>query len=1117
MHRHRLPARAYFFGYPDTQAAASHDRQNAWGFTDLTGAWHFHLVDHPRRLAPAELGQPHPDWPLVQVPHLWQVDGWGPLQYTDEAYPFPVDPPRVPSHNPTGIYQRLVDVPPPPPGARVWLRLDGVESYAEVYVGGRFVGMTKGSRLAAEFDLTDFLQPGENLLTLVVAQFSDGTYLEDQDMWWAAGLFRAIYLHTRPAAHLSDFWVRTVREGDDARLTVHADAVGADKLTWTLHAAGQLVARRELQPGQSIEVSVPAARFWSPEEPFLYDMLLAVHSAANPGGPDAAPTVTNPAAPPATNAGVTTPAAASPAVAAPATPDVVAPDVTAPASEYVPHRLGLAEVRIDGGRLLLNGQYFKMHGVNRHDHDPHTGRAVSVDRMRRDLELMKAHNINAVRTAHYPNDPRFYELCDELGLLVLAETDLETHGFACVGDLARLTDDPGWQAAFVDRITRHVVAQRNHACIVAWSLGNESGFGCNIAAATAACKALDPRPVHYEEDRDAEVVDLISTMYSRVSQMHDFGEFPHPKPRILCEYAHAMGNGPGGLAEYQAVFTKWDCLQGHFVWEWCDHGLAARAADGTEFHTYGGDNDDYPHNGNFCIDGLVFPWQSPSPGLVEYAQVLCPIGVELAADAAPALQVTNRRYFTDLTDVTLQVALAPEGQAGAPWLVRPGPVPPGATARVALPAELAELVAHPALLARPPLPDAGRDRPGGVPVTGENWLVVSVRGRVLDAAAHELGRFQFALPPSPVAHAAPRVHADPAAPGFAGPPTPEATTPPPPEATTPPPPEATAVVAETAVRDAADAAAAASAPRAVAAPPAPCAATAPPAPLAVVASHDRLTLTSPTDRWQLDLLSGELTAWHYQDQPVLANGPRVGLWKPLIDNHAPEHEALWRPRHLHALQTATREVTWRREAGDVVVRVTQLLGPPGLGWGVDLELDYRFTPNGLTLGVAGRPRGDFPPLVPRIGLTCELPGQLRDVEWYGRGPGENYPDSATANLIGRWRATVDDMFTPYVVPQDCGNRGEVRWVRLSGAGRALTVAPSRGGRPLAFSAWPYRAADIDAARHRCDLVARDTVTLNLNDAVLGLGSNSWGSEVLDSYRLRLAPFTFSYDLWAGVA
>lgn len=1021
LHRHRLPARAYFFGYPNAQAAASYDRQNAWGFTDLTGPWHFHLVDHPRRLPPTELGQPHPHWPLVQVPHLWQVDGWGPLQYTDEAYPFPVDPPRVPSHNPTGIYQRLINVPPPPPGARVWLRLDGVESYAEVYVGGRFVGMTKGSRLAAEFDLTDFLQPGENLLTLVVAQFSDGTYLEDQDMWWAAGLFRAIYLHTRPAAHLSDFWVRTIRHGTDARLTVHADAVGTDKLTWTLHAAGQLVACRELSPGQSVEVVVPAARFWSPEEPFLYDMLLAVHA---PGAP--------------------TPVAAGPATAGPGVP---IPGAPATVSEYVPHRLGLAEVRIDGGRLLLNGQYFKMHGVNRHDHDPHTGRAVSMERMRRDLELMKAHNINAVRTAHYPNDPRFYELCDELGLLVLAETDLETHGFECVGDLARLTDDPGWQAAYVDRITRHVVAQRNHASIVAWSLGNESGFGCNIAAATAACKTLDPRPVHYEEDRDAEVVDLISTMYSRVSQLHDFGEYPHAKPRILCEYAHAMGNGPGGLAEYQAVFTKWDCLQGHFVWEWCDHGLAARAADGTEFHTYGGDHGDYPHNGNFCIDGLVFPWQSPSPGLVEYAQVLCPVGVELAADAAPALQVTNRRYFTDLADVTLQVALAPEGQAGAPWLVRPGPVPPGASARVALSAELAEVVDRPALLARP-APGAGRHRPAGVPVTGENWLVVSVRGRVLDAAAHELGRYQFALPSSPGAQAAPEVHA---------------------------------------------------------------------APLAVAAAHDRLTLTSPTDRWQVDLLTGQLTAWHHRDQPVLASGPRVGLWKPLIDNHAPEHEALWRPRHLHALQTATREVTWRREAGDVVVRVTQLLGPPGLGWGVDLELDYRFTPTGLTLGVAGRPRGDYPPLVPRIGLTCELPGQLRDVEWYGRGPGENYPDSATANLIGQWRATVDDMFTPYVVPQDCGNRGEVRWMRLSGAGRALTVAPSRGGRPLAFSAWPYRAADIDAARHRCDLVARDTITLNLNDAVLGLGSNSWGSEVLDSYRVRLAPFAFSYDLRAGAA
>ncbi len=240
----------------------------------------------------------------------------------------------------------------------------------------------------------------------------------------------------------------------------------------------------------------------------------------------------------------------------------------------VPQRVGFRDISVRDGLFYVNGRYLKLHGVNRHDHDHRKGRAVDMARVERDIILMKQHNINSVRTAHYPNDPRFYELCDIYGLFVMAETDVESHGFANVGDMSRITDDPRWEQAYVERIERHVMAQKNHPSIIMWSLGNESGYGCNIRAMAARCKALDPtRLVHYEEDRDAEVVDVISTMYSRVSMMNAFGEYPHPKPRIICEYAHAMGNGPGGLAEYQAVLNHHASLQGHYIWEWCDHGL----------------------------------------------------------------------------------------------------------------------------------------------------------------------------------------------------------------------------------------------------------------------------------------------------------------------------------------------------------------------------------------------------------------------------------------------------------------------------------------------------------------------------------------------------------------
>lgn len=972
--RLRLPARAYFFGYPDAERAATRDRTQSRGFVDLTGPWSFRLFDHPRRVPDTFTTQLQDGWDVVQVPHLWQVDGYGQLQYTDEGYPFPIEPPLVPSDDPTGGYQRVVGLVRPEPGEQVVLRFDGVESYAEVYLNGAFVGMTKGSRLAAEFDVTEHVVDGDNLLAVKVLQFSDGTYLEDQDMWWASGIFRDVYVVTRPAARLTDFRVQTrCRDDGAADVTLTAWATGATAIEWTVADGGVTVASAGLAPGTEATVTVPAPRFWNPETPHLYDMTLTVRAG-----------------------------------------DEV--------SEVVPHRLGLAEVTWADGQLRLNGQRFVMHGVNRHDHDDHRGRAVGIDRVRRDLALMKQHNINAVRTSHYPNDPRFYELCDELGLFVLAETDVETHGFANIGDLPRLTDDPAWETAFVDRIERHVLAQRNHACIVMWSLGNESGFGRNISAMTRRCHELDPaRPVHYEEDRNADVVDVVSTMYSRVSQMNDFGEHPNPKPRILCEYGHAMGNGPGGLSEYQAVFDRWDSIQGHFVWEWSDHGLAALTADGREYHTYGGDHGDLPNNGNFCIDGLVFPWQEPSPGLAEYKQVICPVRLTWTDGT---LTVTNRRYFTDISDVEISLETLHDGTVVSTGTVRPGDLAAGKS--MSWPVEVYAAA------------------------TGETLLtarVTSTQPHPWAPAPRELGVFQFpvALAPRAALHAPDVV------------------------------------------------------------------------PLAVSEVDHRLRVESPTALVELDLLDGTLTTWRANGRDVLAAPPRLGFWTPLIDNHRQEHEELWEPRFLHLMQTSTREVRRLDDAdGAVVVEVLQRIAPPVLDLGMHVRLVYTIRPDGrIDLAASGVPYGDYHDLIPRIGLTFEVPGDTRGVQWYGRGPGENYPDSAAASTIGRWSSDVESMFTPYVVPQDCANRGDVRWAAFTapeGDGLLVTRPGDPADAPFSFSAWPYTSDDIDEARHRTDLVARDAVTVNVNHRVLGLGSNSWGSEVLDRYRVRFEEFSFDLSL-----
>lgn len=973
--RNRLEPHAYFFGYETEELAATHSRELSRGYQELSGQWRFRLFPGPKSVPSDVLGEFRDDWDSVEVPHLWQIDGYGNLQYTDEGFPFPVDQPRVPSGDPTGVYQRMVRIPAPADGARKILRFDGIESYGEVYVNGSYVGMTKGSRLCAEFDITDFIHEGDNLIAVKVLQYCDGTYIEDQDMWWASGIFRDVYLMERPFAHLVDFHVRThVVDGKNAEVHLTTSCENTSRIHWRLcHADGTIAAETSVAPGEEAVLTIADAHLWNPEDPYLYEMTIGVEGENGTG-------------------------------------------------EIVSRRQGLSEVTIENGHILLNGVYFKMHGVNRHDHDDHKGRAVGVERMRRDLEMMKSHNINAVRTSHYANDPRFYELCDEYGIMLVAETDMESHGFENIGNIAMITDDPAWQDAYVDRIDRLIRQERNHACVVMWSLGNESGYGCNIRAMYTRAKELDMRPVHYEEDRNADTVDVISTMYSRVSQMNDFGEHPGPKPRINCEYGHSMGNGPGGLSEYQQVFERWDSIQGHFIWEWCDHGLAAVDENGRAYDMYGGDNGDYPNNGNFCIDGMVFPWQEPSPGLTEYMQVICPVGVEYDADRG-ALRIRNKRWFTSLDDIVLMVTTMVDGKPVSSGRMVPGAVAPGRSVDL-------DLKIHPAQV-------------------GETLLCVAVHSTVeqpWSEAMRRIGIYQFAIANHPhAAIAAPRR-----------------------------------------------------------------------APVQVRENGTTLEVETFDAAIGFDLATGDVVSWQSCGRNVLAAPVRIGFWKPLIDNHQQEFDTLWKPRNIQVMQTSTRDVSWRQESENVVVEVSQLIAPPVYDFGMKTKMVYMVHPSGrVDLAVSGEPYGNYHDIIPRIGVSFEVGGDCRNVEWYGRGPGENYPDSHSANIIGLYRSTVDEMFTPYVVPQDCANHEDTRWVAFRsshGDGLLVTRPHDAVEDPFSFSAWPYTCQDIDEARHVTDLHKRDTVTVNINDAVLGLGSNSWGSEVLDGYRIRFERFSFNLSL-----
>ncbi|PKE29908.1 beta-galactosidase subunit alpha [Rahnella sp. AA] len=981
----RLPPRARFFSYENAQQALSFDRAASQHFQLLSGRWQFRYFEHPALVPDEFYNQPVSGWGDINVPGMWQMEGHGQLQYTDEGFPFPIDIPFVPTSNPTGAYQRKFHLDAAWDNVQTLIKFDGVETYFEVYVNGHYVGFSKGSRLCAEFDISGFVQRGENLLSVRVLQWADSTYIEDQDMWWMAGIFRDVTLTGQNAVHLEDMTVVTEFDEDYCNATLKIDAVLHNQREpvkgYRLHA--QLLDGENCVAELSVtdldiadetrcrlEIPVSQPRQWNAEHPALYQLLLTLYDEAD---------------------------------------NVIS---------VVPQRVGFRDICVRDGLFYVNGRYLKLHGVNRHDHDHRKGRAVDMARVERDIILMKQHNINSVRTAHYPNDPRFYELCDIYGLFVMAETDLESHGFANVGDLSRITDDPRWEHAYVERIGRHVMAQKNHPSIIMWSLGNESGYGCNIRAMAARCKALDPtRLIHYEEDRDADVTDVISTMYSRVQMMNAFGEYPHAKPRIICEYAHAMGNGPGGLAEYQAVMNRHASLQGHYIWEWCDHGLLETGENGQSRYAYGGDYGDYPNNYNFCMDGLIYPDQTPGPGLREYKQVLCPVEISLSGNA---LRVKNRYWFSSLEDITLTLTVQVAGRCLEDHQIALPHLQSGEIETVPLPEFTAD----------------GQE-------TFLNIRISKNSPTAYSEANHPLGDYQVLLQAAQPLEILPDLKAT------------------------------TALVCDE--------------------------------------QKHQLIVRGENFRLEFSRLDGGLKSWQADGEEIVGRAPKLNFFKPVIDNHKPEFEGIWQPNHLQILQQHFRSLSWKNQNDDVVIEVHTIIAPPVFDFGMRCVYRWQISPQGaVSLDLSGTPYGDFSHVIPKIGLDFGLSRRFGQVEYYGRGPGENYPDSRQANLIGHYQQPAASLFENYPMPQDNGNRQDVRWLSLrDNTGNGIFIQPRQ---PLNFSLWPYSSQKLQQAQHIDELTPDTCLTLNLDHQIMGLGSNSWGSEVLESYRVYFQAFRYGFTM-----
>lgn len=612
----RMPARAHFLTFPSKEKALLNNNRYTHAFKNLNGVWKFMFLDAPEY---SPEGFFNSDFDVtkmddITVPGNWQLQGYGKMHYSDLWYNFPINPPYVPTENPTGIYKRTFFVEESYRDKKIIIRFCGVDSAYHLWINGKEVGYSKVARNESEFDITDLIRVGEeNDVTVRVYQWSDGTYLEDQDMWWESGIFRDVELIGVPKDGINDY--KVIADLDDEykngifKVEAFLRTTKEVNVTFELVDVGENTVFTKTvvaKEGKAcIDEVIADVNHWTAETPYLYKLFMTVEDDGQ----------------------------------------IV---------EVIPQNVGFRNIRLNGETFLVNGVAIKFKGVNRHDYSPQNGRVVSREEIEKDIILMKQFNINAIRTSHYPNSYYLYDLCDEYGMYLIAETDLECHGFELTGDYKWITDDPSWELAYVSRMTRMIERDKNHPAIIFWSLGNESAFGCNFRKMTDVAHEMDPtRLVHYEGDFDVESADVYSTMYTWIENpkkpylMKDIIE-KSKKPHIHCEYCHAMGNGPGNLKDYQDLVYAHDKLQGGFVWEWFDHGIESFTESGEKYYRYGGDFGDDPSNKDFCIDGLIMPDRTPSPGLYEYKKVIEPITTTAVDIQKGIINLLSRYDFANL-------------------------------------------------------------------------------------------------------------------------------------------------------------------------------------------------------------------------------------------------------------------------------------------------------------------------------------------------------------------------------------------------------------------------------------------------------------------------------------
>ena len=633
LHENTMPARAYYVPASKRMDNLVEHREESDRMQLLNGTWKFQYYNSIYDIQESFFEKDYDTeiFDEIQVPSVWQMAGYDTHQYTNIRYPFPFDPPYVPQDIPCGAYAHTFDYHKDENAPKAFLNFEGVDSCFYVWVNGSYVGYSQVSHMTSEFDITDLLQDGKNTIAVLVMKWCDGSYLEDQDKFRMSGIFRDVYILKRPEQAISDYHIKTKIEDMLAKIELDVKFYSPANVKISIEDKnGAVVAVGSITEEGTAVLEIASPELWNTENPYLYKLILETEN------------------------------------------------------EVIVDHIALRKIEIKDQVIYLNGQKIKFRGVNRHDSDPVTGFTISVEQITTDLTLMKQHNFNAIRSSHYPNAPFFYEMCDKYGFMVIDEADIEAHGPFMLyrkedTDYNRfkrwnekIADDPAWESAIVDRVKLMVERDKNRFCIVMWSMGNESAYGCNFEKALAWTKKFDPDRItqyesaryrNYDETYDYSNLDVYSRMYPALSEIQEYLDKDGSKPFLLVEYCHSMGNGPGDFEDYFQMIQDNDKMCGGFVWEWCDHAIAhGTAENGKTIYAYGGDHGEDIHDGNFCMDGLVYPDRTAHTGLLEYKNVYRPARVVSYDKESGELVLHNYMDFDDLNDyVNISYELTQDG------------------------------------------------------------------------------------------------------------------------------------------------------------------------------------------------------------------------------------------------------------------------------------------------------------------------------------------------------------------------------------------------------------------------------------------------------------------------